>query len=399
MVNLHTVRRCSLFLVIAIATCQAVGSSSSARAAELLGYWQFEETDVDAEAVDSSGNGLNGTYEGDIDPNVDGAPGFGSGAYFDGFTSQVYIGPGDENGLGDLTSDFSVMAWIYPEQFDHKNRVFGSVPHGGAGWGWGTNGDRLELTTWGVKDYTQPVPLELEEWAHVAVVLDDNFEAHFYVNGEFIGTQTHPSEGIPTFNEFYIGFACCEPERFEGRLDEVAVFSGTLTEQQIINAMTLGVANFEGGGGGTPGDFNENGVLDAPDIDALTQQVADGTNDPAYDLNADSLVDLSDVTIWVKDLFKSWIGDADLNGEFNSSDLVQVLASGTYEVDVPSTWSGGDFDADGRTSSSDLVAALADGGYELGPPLAVAAVPEPGSLGLLAMAMLGCFAARRRCSA
>jgi hypothetical protein len=140
--------------------------------------------------------------------------------------------------------------------------------------------------------------------------------------------------------------------------------------------------------GGLTGDFDQSGVLDGPDIDALTQQSALQTNPASYDLNGDSLVDTQDVNVWIKDLYNSWVGDADLNGEFNSTDLVAVLASGTYEADVDAVWSTGDFDGDGRTTSSDLVAALADGGYEAGPRAAVAAVPEPTSAALAALAAL-----------
>jgi hypothetical protein len=391
----HLMRRCAAAFIVTTVAWQVVGGWTESTAAELLGYWALEETDVDQDAMDSSGNELHGIYEGDVDPNVEGAPGFGSGAYFDGLTSQIFIGPGDETGFGDLTGNFTVMAWMNPDQFAHKNRVFGSSPHGGAGWGWGTNGDQLEITTWGIKDYTQPVPLEAGEWIHAAIALDDDFQAHFYVNGEFIGTQSHSAEGLPTVNEFYIGFACCAPEYFEGYLDEVAVFSGVLTEEQIVNAMTLGVLNFDGGGGGVTGDFDSSGVLDAADIDDLTAQSAGGLNSAAYDLDADALVNSADVNVWVKDLFNSWIGDADLDGEFNSSDLVLVLASGTYESGGASVWSTGDFNGDGRTTSGDLVAALADGGYEQGPRAATAAVPEPSSMLLILVALLALAAPSR----
>jgi hypothetical protein len=146
---------------------------------------------------------------------------------------------------------------------------------------------------------------------------------------------------------------------------------------------------------GIVGDFNSDGQLDASDIDELTIQSAGGTNPAAFDLNSDALVNDVDVSLWVKDLFNSWIGDANLDLEFNSSDLVSVLASGTYEADVASVWSTGDFNGDGRTNSTDLVAALADGGYEAGPRAAVAAVPEPAGMLLLTLAMIG-IAARRR---
>ncbi len=147
--------------------------------------------------------------------------------------------------------------------------------------------------------------------------------------------------------------------------------------------------------GGLIGDFNGDGVLDATDIDDLTTKSGSGLNPPEYDLNSDTVVDSVDVGVWVKDLYHSWIGDANLDGEFNSGDLVVVLSSGAYEADVDATWSSGDFNGDGRTNSGDLVAALSDGGYENGPRAAVAAIPEPASLVLLLLGSLGLSLRRR----
>jgi hypothetical protein len=128
---------------------------------------------------------------------------------------------------------------------------------------------------------------------------------------------------------------------------------------------------------GVTGDFNANGVLDGPDIDDLTARSASGVHPAGYDLNADSLVNQIDINVWVKDLRKSWIGDANVDGEFNSGDLVTLFTAGTYEQEVSAVWSQGDFDGNGRFTSGDLVAALTDGGYEKGPRAGVAAVPEP----------------------
>jgi hypothetical protein len=145
----------------------------------------------------------------------------------------------------------------------------------------------------------------------------------------------------------------------------------------VLNSWTLQpVSDIEG-------DFNGNGILDAGDIDQLSAQVRSNTNDSLYDLNADALVDDLDRQFWVHDLKQTYFGDAGLNGTFDSTDLVQVLASGEYEDDVElnSTWLTGDWDGDGEFTSGDLVVALADGGYEVDP----AAVPEPAGV-LLAMA-------------
>lgn len=145
------------------------------------------------------------------------------------------------------------------------------------------------------------------------------------------------------------------------------------------------------------GDFSGNGTLDADDIDELTRQSASLLHMASYDLNEDSFVDTVDIDTWIKGLFHSWIGDVDLNGEFNSSDLIAALAAGTYEIDADAVWSTGDFDGSGRFDSSDLVRALADGGYEQGTRPSVHAVPEPSGIVPLCFACVALAIARGDC--
>ena len=114
-------------------------------------------------------------------------------------------------------------------------------------------------------------------------------------------------------------------------------------------------------------------------------------SDPEFDLDNDGFVNEVDRDVWVQDLRGTWYGDANLDGEFDSTDLTFVFQTGEYEDQVPlnSGWQDGDWNGDGDFSSSDLVVAFADGGYEIGPRPAAAAVPEPTTGWLLIVGMLG----------
>lgn len=149
-----------------------------------------------------------------------------------------------------------------------------------------------------------------------------------------------------------------------------------------------------------PGDFNNDLSLDATDIDFLSIALRAGIEDVKFDVTLDGHVDARDHNFWVTEIKGTYYGDADLNGEFNSSDLVAVLAAGQYEDGIAgnSGWAKGDFDGDSDFTSSDLVTALADGGYEQGPRPAATAVPEPNvSLLALMAAMVGISPRLRRC--
>ena len=94
------------------------------------------------------------------------------------------------------------------------------------------------------------------------------------------------------------------------------------------------------------------------------------------------------------DLSKTYVGDANLDGSFDSTDFVSVFVAGLYETGQAAGWGAGDWDGDGLFDSSDFVAAFVDGGYEAG-PRQVLAVPEPSSVVLLLLGLVA-FASRRR---
>ena len=121
------------------------------------------------------------------------------------------------------------------------------------------------------------------------------------------------------------------------------------------------------------GDFDGNDVLELSDVDLLIARIRQmghfmGWLDEMVDVNGGG-VNAEDLHVWVKDLRRTWFGDANLDGEFNSLDLVSLLQAGQYDDGIPwnSTWSTGDWNADGEFDRADLVLSLQDDGYGQGP--------------------------------
>ena len=89
--------------------------------------------------------------------------------------------------------------------------------------------------------------------------------------------------------------------------------------------------------------------------------------DGDFDLDGNGTVEMEDLDFLVQDILRAGIGDVNLDGVFNSSDLVQIFSSGEYEdgVAANSNWSTGDWNCDGEFSSTDLVAAFQAGSYSV----------------------------------
>jgi hypothetical protein len=151
-------------------------------------------------------------------------------------------------------------------------------------------------------------------------------------------------------------------------------------------------------GGNVPGDFNGDSLLTAVDIDALSAEVRAGTNSTTYDVNSDNLVNQSDRTVWIEQLKRTYVGDANLDGVFDSGDFVSVFQIGEYEDTMAgnSGWAEGDWDGSADFDSGDFVAAFQAGGYNQAPRAAGAAVPEPSTGVLLAVASLCILALSRQ---
>ena len=112
-------------------------------------------------------------------------------------------------------------------------------------------------------------------------------------------------------------------------------------------------------------DFDGSGDLGATDIDRLCAAIHGGGAEDRFDLNLDGRIDQTDFDQILRGFLRTTPGDANLDGQFDSSDLVDAFASGQYEdaVDGNSTWGDGDWNCDGDFTTADLVAAFRFGRY------------------------------------
>ena len=145
-----------------------------------------------------------------------------------------------------------------------------------------------------------------------------------------------------------------------------------------------------------PGDFDLDGLVDANDVELLGESIHSDPHDLRFDVTNDQQVNPDDLAVWVKEIKGTWFGDANLDGEFNTSDLIGVFQAGKFETLESATWGEGDWNADGRFGTGDLIAAFQDGGFELEPVQQVAAVPEPNPLILLLIGSLFTLVRKQR---
>ena len=270
-----------------------------------------------------------------------------------------------------------------------------------AGWAW-TSGEPFCFHNWPVGgepnnwDGTGPGEADVgfEDATFVRADMMWNDAPSGYAENEPVvptlqpGTSTEELEDLPNLREydFVIEYRTNSPTPFPG-IDQVGddpIYEDGCAPTHVNT--------------GDPNDFDGDGELGLGDVDLLLAEVAAATNNPDFDVTGDGSVNLVDILSYVgsAETLNTYMGDANLDGEFNSSDFVAVFTAGLFETGNPATWATGDWNGDGIFGSGDFVTAFTDGGYELGPKPAPANVPEPNSILLVLLGAIGIIQYRRR---
>ena len=116
-----------------------------------------------------------------------------------------------------------------------------------------------------------------------------------------------------------------------------------------------------------PGDTNSDGKIGPAEIDSICESIRANEYFRDMDFNTDQVLNLADIEFLLKEFLNTSRGDANLDGDFNSSDLIKVFIAGQYDDNVTenSTWATGDWNCDQEFDSSDLIVAFIDGRYEV----------------------------------
>ena len=156
--------------------------------------------------------------------------------------------------------------------------------------------------------------------------------------------------------------------------DGSSVADGTLTMLHVAQSVD--------------GDFNNDGVYDCADIDALTNEIVAATNSPMFDLSGDGVVDVADRELWLSEAgalelgaeLSFLVGDANLDGFVDLSDFNEWNAN---KFTASSAWCKGDFNTDGAIDASDFN----EWNVNKFQASAGLVVPEPSSHGALLIAL------------
>jgi hypothetical protein len=213
----------------------------------LVGYWP-----LDGDAIDASGNGFDGTINGDVIPMQDRLGNPDTAMLFPG-ESAAHIDLGDPIELN-ISGAMTLSAWVSLDADNSNNgRIIAKMAGGGSrSWNLNIEGNldgvanpatfQIAPTGSQILAVNDSQPLPTDEWVHMAGVFRPGEAMEIYVNGELRASVT---TGIPVnhFSEngapVLIGSRnACGNCAWMGAIDEVRVYQRALAAGDIMELYT-----------------------------------------------------------------------------------------------------------------------------------------------------------------
>lgn len=230
-------------LFVAIACVVFVGLLSSVSMADLteglIGYWP-----LDGDATDASGNGLDGTINGNVTVVEDRNGNADSAMLFPGEEAS-HVSIADDPQLN-IIEDMTLAAWVMADaamQGVNNGRIFSKQAGGGArSWNINTENATLPASFQISPDGASIIavdgdPLPTGEWAHIAGVYRQGKAIEVYLNGQLSATndvgvpdEQFSANGQPAL----IGARnACGNCGWLGAIDDVVIYKRALEADEI----------------------------------------------------------------------------------------------------------------------------------------------------------------------
>ena len=212
----------------------------------LVAYYPFT-----GNAIDSSGNGHNGTvYSASLTTNRFGTP---NSAYaFNG--DSAYIKVADATSLRLANTDFTISAWIYLDSIIHTHNVIISKRAAGSKTGYILSIERIQDSlsnalriSFQVSSGSDPkilsqTTISLNQWNHIVIRYNLNTKTIdiFLNNKPDVSLSNFLSPNASAANDLLVGNdAVDKTSFFQGKIDDIRIYNRALSDSEISELYNL----------------------------------------------------------------------------------------------------------------------------------------------------------------
>lgn len=234
-------RRTTILTPLVPTACQRVSSNPAYVAAVLadspLAYWRLDETSGTT-ALDSSGNGKNGTYEGSLDLGQPPLITNGKSLHCHGSIAGVNIA--SSFSIPTATSPFTFEAWIKLTATGTRPIVSGRTSSGSQQLDFGVTSNHLYVqpnadNNTGLITLQSPGAVNDGAAHHVVATRTTAKLWTLYIDGASVATQSDGmTSGCTSLNVAYIGKEPVNLLYMDGTIDEVAVYQSALSAARVL---------------------------------------------------------------------------------------------------------------------------------------------------------------------